>query len=122
MPHRTAAEGPVPAANLGGLIDSQSTTNADSDLLIATSMPQKLDYPYLVVYTDIVRNPLYYGGPDGSQKLSAIAYITRNYAEGDFFYSFATGWNYTADQDYIITDITTDIRLPDGSPAPIDKK
>ena len=117
----TAAEGPVPAANLGGLIDSQSTTNADSDLLIATSMPQKLDYPYLVVYTDIVRNPLYYGGPDGSQKLSAIAYITRNYAEGDFFYSFATGWSYTADQDYIITDITTDIRLPDGSPAPIDK-
>ncbi len=117
----TAAEGPVPTANLGALITKQSMTNADSDILVAVGMPQKLDYPYLVVYTDIVRNPLYYGGPDGRQKLSAIAYITRNYAEGDFFYSFSTGWTYTADQDYIITDITTDIRLPDGSPAPIDK-
>ena len=116
-----SAEGPVPTANLGALIAKQAITNATSDLLIAKDMPQKLDYPYLVVYTDIVRNPLYYGGPDGSQKLSAIAYITRNYASGDYFYSFATGWSYTADQDYIITDITTDIRLPDGSPAPIDK-
>lgn len=116
-----ASDGPVPTANLGGLITKQSITNADSDILVAAGMPQKLDYPYLVVYTDIVRNPLYYGGPDGRQKLSAIAYITRNYAEGDFFYSFATGWSYTADQDYILTDITTDIRLPDGSPAPIDK-
>lgn len=115
------SEGPVPSANMGALIARQATTNASSDLLIGVGIPQKLDYPYLVVYTDIVRNPLYYGGADGSQKLSAIAYITRNYASGDFFYSFATGWNYTADQDYIITDITTDIRLPDGSPAPIDK-
>lgn len=112
--------GAVPMANLGGLIARQARTNADSDLLIASGMPQKLDYPYLVVYTDIVRNSLYIGGPDGQQKLSAIAYITRNYAEGDFFYSFATSWSYTVDQDYIITDITTDIRLPDGSPAPID--
>ena len=120
-PTSGASEGPVPAGNMGGLIASQSITNADSDLLIAIAMPQKLDYPYLVVYTDIVRNPLYYGGPDGSQRLSAIAYITRNYASGDYFYSFATGWSYTADQDYIITDITTDIRLPDGTPAPIDK-
>tara|TARA_R110002073_G_scaffold253583_1_gene416313 strand:- start:6083 stop:9229 length:3147 start_codon:yes stop_codon:yes gene_type:complete len=117
----SASEGPVPSANLGALITKQSMTNADSDILVASGMPQKLDYPYLVVYTDIVRNPLYYGGPDGRQKLSAIAYITRNYAEGDFFYSFATGWSYTADQDYILTDITTDIRLPDGTPAPIDK-
>ena len=113
--------GAVPMGNLGGLIARQARTNAVSDLLIASGMPQKLDYPYLVVYTDIVRNSLYIGGPDGQQKLSAIAYITRNYAEGDFFYSFATSWSYTVDQDYIITDITTDIRLPDGSPAPIDK-
>tara|TARA_R110002074_G_scaffold118398_2_gene250941 strand:- start:3930 stop:7355 length:3426 start_codon:yes stop_codon:yes gene_type:complete len=115
------SNGPVPSANLGALIAKQATTESNSDLLIAYNMPQKLDYPYLVVYTDIIRNPSYYGGPNGHQKLQAIAYITRNYAEGDFFYSFATSWNYTADTDYVITDITTDIRLPDGRPAPIDK-
>ena len=110
----------IPMPNLGGLSDFPTETNIESDVLIALRMPQKLDYPYLVVYTDIVRNPQYIGGSTGHQKLSAIAYITRNYAEGDFFYSFSTGWTYTADSNYIITDIMTDIRLPDGSPAPLD--
>ncbi len=109
----------VPSAKIGGIIDKQTTTNATSDLLIAQNMPRKLSYPYLVVYTDIIRNAIYYGGPTGYEKLNAIAYITRNYAEGDYFYSFTTNWTYTADTDYVITSITTDIRLPDGSPAPI---
>ena len=111
----------IPMPNLGGLGEDQATTNVESDLLIAAGMPQKLDYPYLVVYSDIVRNSVYYGGDSGHQKLSAIAYITRNYAEGDYFYAFSTSWSYTADQDYVITDITTDIRLPNGDPAPIDE-
>ena len=110
----------VPMPLLGGLGDYGANTNIESDILIALRMPQKLDYPYLVVYTDIVRDAQYIGGATGHQKLSAIAYITRNYAEGDYFYSFSTGWTYTADTNYVITDITTDIRLPDGSPAPLD--
>ena len=109
----------VPSAKIGGIINKQATTNASSDLLIAKNMPRKLSYPYLVVYTDIIRNAIYYGGPSGYEKLNAIAYITRNYAEGDYFYSFTTNWSYTADTDYVITSIMTDIRLPDGSPAPI---
>ncbi len=110
----------VPSGKLGGTILKQATTNAVSDLLIGINMPRKLSYPYLVVYTDIIRNAIYYGGPNGHERLNAIAYITRNYAEGDFFYSFTTNWTYTADTDYVITSITTDIRLPDGTPAPID--
>jgi hypothetical protein len=111
----------IPSAKLGGVVRKQATTNAVSDILIAQNLPKKLSYPYLVVYTDIIRNPSYYGGPNGHEKLSAIAYITRNYAAGDFFYSFTTNWNYTADMDYVITDILTDIRLPDGRAAPIDQ-
>ncbi len=110
----------IPMPLLGGLGDYGANTNIESDVLIALRMPQKLDYPYLVVYTDIVRDAQYIGGATGHQKLSAIAYITRNYSEGDYFYSFSTGWTYTADTNYVITDITTDIRLPDGSPAPLD--
>ncbi len=111
----------VPSANLGLSGTVQAETNAVSDLLIAASLPRKLDFPYLVVYSDIVQNPSYYGGPSGFDKLNAISYITRNYSEGDYFFSFATNWNYIADKDYIITSITTDIRLPDGRPAPIDE-
>ena len=112
--------GPRPSGNLGGIIAISSQTQATSDQLIGFRMPSKLDYPYLVVYSDIVRNPTYYGGSD-SQKLPAIAYLTRNYAEGDYFYSFATTWTHIVDINYVLTDITTDIRLPDGSPAPIDR-
>ena len=112
--------GPRPSGNLGTIINISSQTQASSDLLIGARMPQKLDYPYLVVYSDIVRNPIYYGA-EGSQKLPAVAYLTRNYAEGDFFYSFATTWTHICDQNYILTDITTDIRLPDGREAPIDR-
>ena len=111
----------VPAANLGQQDFSEASTNAESDILVANQLPRKLDFPYLVVYTDIVQNPIYYGGPNGHEKLSAIAYITRNYTEGDFFFSFATNWDYVVDKDYVITSITTDIRLPDGTPAPIDE-
>ena len=112
--------GPRPSGNLGAIINLSSQTEATSDLLIGFRMPSKLDYPYLVVYSDIVRNPNYYGGLSSS-KLPAVAYLTRNYAEGDYFYTFATTWTHIVDQNYIITDITTDIRLPDGSPAPIDR-
>tara|TARA_R110001606_G_C15387117_1_gene651062 strand:- start:234 stop:3545 length:3312 start_codon:yes stop_codon:yes gene_type:complete len=110
----------VPMPLLGGLDESESNTNIESDVLIAIRMPHKLDYPYLVVYTDIVRDAQYIGGPSGHQNLSAIAYITRNYSAGDFFYAFSTGWTYTADSNYTITSITTDIRMPDGSIAPLD--
>lgn len=78
-------------------------------------------HPCLVVHSDVVRNSIYFGGDSGHQKLSAIAYITRNHAEGDYFYAFSISWSYTADQDYAIMDITTDIRLPYGDPAPIDE-
>ena len=110
----------VPSANLGIMGSVQGETNAVSDLLIAANLPRKLDFPYLVVYSDIIENPSYYGGPSGFDKLKAISYITRNYSEGDYFFSFATNWSYTADKDYIISSITTDIRLPDGRAAPID--
>ena len=98
----------------------QTNTNTESDALNAINLPSKLDYPYLIVYSNIVENTNHYGGPTGYDKLPAIAYITRNYASGDYFYAFATTWAYTADKDYILTDIKTDIRLPDGRAAPID--
>ena len=38
----------------------------------------------------------------------------------DYFYSFTTNWTYTADRDYILTEINTNITLPNGEPAPIE--
>jgi hypothetical protein len=108
--------------NLGGTSTNFGTyINAESDELIATNLPSKLDYPYLVVYSDIVRNTKFFGGKNGQQKVPAMAYISRNYSTGDYFYSFSTGWTYTIDTPYILTDFKTQIMLPDGKPAPINK-
>ena len=83
-----------------------------------TTTVQKFDG---LVYSDIVRNTKFYGGKNWQQKVPAMAYLSRNYSSGDFFYTFSTGWTYTIDNPYILTDFTTEIMLPDGSPAPINK-
>jgi hypothetical protein len=111
---------PVPAENLGSAMGAAST-NATSDELIAVNLPKKLAYPYLVVYSDIVANPSYIGGSSGHTKLQAIAYLTRNYTEGDFFYNSATSWTHTVDLPHVLSSIRTSIRLPDGTEAPIDE-
>ena len=112
---------PVPAFNLGAIQPQfEANIQAESDELIAENLPRKLSYPYLVVRTNLIINPDYIGGRLGYEKLPAIAYITRNYSEGDYFYSFTTNWNYTVDLPYVVSSIITDIRLPDGRPAPID--
>ncbi len=110
-------------ANMGQIIFNQTvSTNSESDEIIAVNLADKLDYPYLVVYSNIIgdNKGQYYGGKGGNSKVPAMAYITRNYAEGDFFYSFSTAWNYTADREYSLTDFETQIRRPDGQPANID--
>ena len=123
MPFLVTQSRGFPINNNGGIPNGVvAKTNAVSDEIIANNLPQKLDYPYLVVYSSIAENSDFYGGKGGNSRLPAVAYITRNYAQGDFFYSFATTWSYTADRSFVITDITSDIRMPNGSPAPLDRQ
>jgi len=111
-----------PMGNLGTAPSlAPVNTNSVSDELVAINVPSKLNFSYLVVYSDIVRNTSYYGGRNGQQKVPAMAYITRNDTTGDFVYQFTTNWDYIADTNYILSDITTDIRLPNGNPADIEK-
>jgi hypothetical protein len=113
-----------PMENLGAVnvLDqvNETTIDCESDELIALGLPTKLDFAYLIVYSDIVANSQFYGGANGQQKIPAMAYISRNYSQGDYFYSFTTNWTYTADRDYILTEINTNIILPNGEPAPIE--
>lgn len=120
MPFMVVNSADYDMANLGQIPYNQTvSTNTESDEIIAYNLAKKLDYPYLVVYSNIIGNKDYYGGKGGTSKVPAMCYITRNYAEGDFFYSFATSWNYVADQQYTLTDFETQIRRPDGTAANI---
>tara|TARA_R110000803_G_scaffold124302_1_gene192097 strand:+ start:2108 stop:5236 length:3129 start_codon:yes stop_codon:yes gene_type:complete len=94
--------------------------NAVSDSLVATNLPQKLDYSYLIINSNIVQNPQFFGGASGQQQIPAVAYVSRNYSTGDFFFGQPTSWAYTVDKPYIITNFETNITLPNGLPAPIE--
>ena len=110
----------APAENLGGTISGVTVnTNATSDELVALNLPRKLDGSYLVVYSNIVRAPVYYGGFGSHGRLPCIGYLLKNYSSGDYFYSFQSTIEYVADKDYVLTDILVDIRNPDSSPARI---
>jgi len=110
----------APAENLGGTISAVAVnTNATSDELVALNLPRKLDGSYLVVYSNIVRAPMYYGGFGSHGRLPCIGYLLKNYSSGDYFYSFQSTIEYIAEIDYVLTDILVDIRNPDSSPARI---
>ena len=86
--------------------------------ITAFNLPTKLTYPYLCVYSSIPSggtDTQWIGGGDGHSKISCMGYLTRNENEGDFFYTTGTTFNFTATKQFIISEIETDFRLPDGS-------
>ena len=104
--------------NLGAANNFQSVfTNAESDELIARQLPKKLDFSYLVVYSNIIPNTNYYSAQ--SVKVPAMAYITRSFSTADFIFS-SENPTYIVDKPYIITNFETRIVLPNGADASID--
>tara|TARA_R110002049_G_scaffold20360_1_gene75062 strand:- start:247 stop:522 length:276 start_codon:yes stop_codon:yes gene_type:complete len=51
-----------------------------------------------------------------------MSYLTRENNESDFFFQNERTFTYTATKDFTITDITTDIRLPNGTRPNLDAK
>ena len=104
--------------NLGATNTFQGVfTNAESDELVARQLPKKLDFSYLVVYSNIIPNTNYYSAQ--SVRVPAMAYVTRSFTTGDFFFS-SENPTYIIDKPYIITDFETRIVLPNGADAEID--
>ena len=104
--------------NLGATNTFQGVfTNAESDELVARQLPKKLDFSYLVVYSNIIPNTNYYSAQ--SVKVPAMAYVTRSFTTGDFFFS-SENPTYIVDKPYIITNFETRIVLPNGADAEID--
>ena len=107
----------MPLYNLYPNMGLPSQPAVEQGTITAFNLPSKLDYPYMLIYSSVMTNGTdteYYGGVDGKSKLPCIGYITRNYNSGDFFYSLEQGFNYTANKNFVITDIETELRLPNG--------
>jgi hypothetical protein len=108
----------MPLYGIGTNMGLQSRPAVVQASLTAQDLPTKLDYPYLLIYSSIIQggtDTQYFGGLDGKSKLPCVGYITRNYNNGDFFYSLEQSFNYTCTKSFTLTEIKTEIRLPDGS-------
>ena len=108
----------MPLFDLG--VDSivrQAEPDCEQGSITAFQLPSKLDYPYLVVYSDIgggATNTEFIGGSDSQSMIPAVAYLYRNENNGDFFYGLESDITFTAVKDYVITEVDVDIRRPDG--------
>ncbi len=109
----------MPLFNLGTDNSLSSTApEVSAGAISAFKLPTKLTYPYLCVYSSIPSNGTdteYVGGIDGMSKLSCMGYLTRQNNEGDYFFNASQTFDYTATKDFVLSEIETDIRLPDGS-------
>ena len=106
-----------------GLQNNEFGINLTSEtaLIYARNLPNKLVFPYWLVYSDIIEGIEYHSVEDG-EKDNIIAVCNRAYISGDFAFSFATDYVFTATRDFVITGITTQILNPDLTPADIDDK
>ena len=74
-----------------------------------------------MVYSDIIEG-IEYDSVENGEKDNIIAVCNRAYISGDFAFSFATDYVFTATHNFVITGITTQILNPDLTPADIDEK
>ena len=110
--------GSNPLYLLGGVMDSQVRPSTTQAKLIATNEPSQLSYAYLCVYSSIIQggtSSKWHGGIDSKSQIPCVAYCPRYDNAGSFFYGLQSSFTFTATKDFSISEIETDIRLPDGS-------
>jgi len=107
----------------GDILEKTIRPDAVQGEITATELPKKFVFSYLTINSSLVQegtDTLYIGGSDNQSKLPCMTYLTRENNESDFFYQNERTFTFTATKDFTITDITTDIRLPDGSRPNLD--
>ncbi len=113
----------MPQYDLGISFFRSSRPDVEPASITAFRIPDKLNYPYLCIYSDIATqgcDTTYYGGVDSHSKIPCLGFMSRNYTNGNYFYGLESSFNYTATKPFVLTDVTSDIRLPDGKRPVLD--
>tara|TARA_R110000851_G_scaffold191416_1_gene342025 strand:+ start:1741 stop:5445 length:3705 start_codon:yes stop_codon:yes gene_type:complete len=114
----------APLFDLGGdTLQNTIRPDAVQGEITASKLPNKFDFSYLTINSSLVQegtDTKYIGGADNQSLLPCMTYLTRENNESDFFYQNERSFTFTATKDFTITDISTDIRLPDGSRPNLD--
>ena len=94
---------------------------AETALTYASNLPQKLEFPYWLIQSDLIEGCQFNSENNGSED-NIMALCNRAYLAGDFAFSFAPDYKFTATKDFVVTGIKTRILNPDLSPAFINDK
>ena len=108
----------LPLYDLGASANRPTEPDIEQGTITAFELPDKLNFPYYTVYSSIPSmgtDSIWIGGNDGYSKLPCMGYLTRENNIGDFYYNAEQTFQYTATKDFTLTEIETDIRLPDGT-------
>jgi hypothetical protein len=96
-------------------------SSSESAIIYATNLPQKLVFPFWLIHSDIIGGIEFHSENAGSTS-NIVAICNRAYTSGDFAFSFATDYTFTATQEYVISGINTQILNPDLTPADVNDR
>ena len=91
---------------------------ADSTQFTAFNLPTKTENSFYTICSDIVQgNSTYLGGRGGGERLPVISIIQKYYSGTDFFYGTDSTMGFIATKPFMLNNITTEIRKPNGKLA-----
>lgn len=96
-------------------------SSSESATIYATNLPQKLVFPFWLIHSDIIGGIEFHSENQGSTS-NIVAICNRAYTSGDFAFSFATDYTFTATEEYVISGINTQILNPDLTPADVNDR
>ncbi len=85
----------------------------------ADNLPTKMSRAYYTIRSDILETAQYLGSRDSGNPLKTISVVNKINGDGDFYFQQDNPLTFTVTQPKTITNITTEICEPDGTPAQI---
>lgn len=99
-----------PEYNLSYLSFQTIALSAQSDILRASNLAQKLNNPFFLIYSDLPKSE-YYGN---NEKLGFMGVVMKQYKTGDFYFSGGQTYETYLTEDTYVSSIHTQIYNSDG--------
>ena len=98
----------VPSYSLGFTNNQSAIVAVKPDVLTAKDPPSLNNSPFFQIYSDICQTNY----QTGATNKGILFYLMRNYTSGGYAYGYSSSYSITADRDYQLSTIKTEVRNP----------